>query len=33
LVDFIQHLKDDEEMLAVGEEVKAFASTFSIPGV
>jgi glycine hydroxymethyltransferase len=33
LVDFVEHLKDDEEMKACGDEVKAWASTFSIPGV
>lgn len=33
LVDFVEHLKDDEEMKTNGDEVKAWASTFSIPGV
>jgi len=32
-VDFVEHLKEDEEMKKTGEEVKAFASQFSIPGV
>jgi glycine hydroxymethyltransferase len=33
LVDFIDHCTTDEEIKQVGEEIKAFASTFSIPGV
>ena len=33
LVDFITHLEKDEEIKQVGEEVKAFARKFSIPGV
>jgi glycine hydroxymethyltransferase len=33
LVDFVEHLKDDEEMKKCGDEVKAWASTYSIPGV
>jgi len=33
LVDFVAHLADDEELKAMGEEVKAFAREFSIPGV
>ena len=33
LVDFVAHLADDEELKAVGEEVKTFAREFSIPGV
>jgi len=32
LVDFVEHLKDDEEVKAGADEVKAWASTFSIPG-
>ena len=33
LVDFVAHLQEDEELKACGEEVKAFAKGFSIPGV
>jgi glycine hydroxymethyltransferase len=33
LVDFIEHASNDEEMKQTGDEVKAFASKFSIPGV
>ena len=33
LVDFVAHLAEDEELKAAGEEVKAFAREFSIPGV
>jgi glycine hydroxymethyltransferase len=33
LVDFIKHLESDEELKALGEEVKNFARGFSIPGV
>lgn len=32
LVDFVEHLKDDEELKTCGDEVKAWATTFSIPG-
>lgn len=33
LVDFLKHLETDEELKALGEEVKAFARGYSIPGV
>ena len=33
LVDFVAHLTEDEELKKLGEEVKAFATEFSIPGV
>jgi len=33
LKDFIPALDEDEELKALGEEVKAFSSKFSIPGV
>jgi len=33
LVDFVAHLTEDEELKKMGDEVKAFATTFSIPGV
>jgi glycine hydroxymethyltransferase len=33
LTDFIDHLAADEELKQVGDEVKAFATQFSIPGV
>ena len=33
LVDFIEHLNDDEEMKETKAEVVKFASQFSIPGV
>lgn len=33
LKDFIPAIADDEEVKKVAEEVKAFASRFSIPGI
>jgi len=33
LKDFLPALDTDEEIKAVGEQVKAFASKYSIPGV
>lgn len=33
LVDFVAHLEKDEEVKQLGEEVKAFARKFSIPGI
>lgn len=33
LKDFIPAIEDDEEVKKVGDEVKAFASKFSIPGI
>lgn len=33
LVDFVKHLETDDEVKAVGEEVKAWAKSFSLPGV
>ena len=33
LVDFVAHLNEDEELKTVGEDVKAFARGFSLPGV
>ena len=33
LVDFIAAIETDEEAKTVGDEIKAWARTFSIPGV
>lgn len=33
LVDFVAQLEIDEEVKAVGAEIKAWARTFSIPGL
>ena len=33
LKDFLPALDDDEEIKVLSEEVKAFASKFSIPGI
>lgn len=33
LKDFLPALDEDEEIKQVGEEVKAFASRYSIPGI
>lgn len=33
LKDFLPALEEDEEIKAVGEQVKAFASKYSIPGI
>lgn len=33
LVDFVAGLNESQELKALGEEVKAFATQFSIPGV
>ena len=33
LVDFVEHIKKDEEVATLSAEVKAWARTFSIPGV
>jgi glycine hydroxymethyltransferase len=33
LVDFVEHLHKDEEVQALAAEIKAWARTFSIPGI
>ena len=33
LVDFVKGLDESEELKKLGDEVKAFATTFSIPGI
>jgi glycine hydroxymethyltransferase len=33
LVDFVKAIETDEEAKTLGEEIKAWARTFSIPGV